>query len=81
MNHTFKSFGDPTCSDIDDIKCNTIAAARYLKHLQNKYKANFKTSIKMYNRGGSNYLRKGSTAEADNLAICVMRYIKINNTI
>lgn len=66
---------DCTMEDIDDIKCNTIAAARYIKHLSKRFKK-MSVLIKAYNRGGTNYIKKGSTKEADGLSHCVMKYIK-----
>ena len=75
MPFTFKTYMDESCTDIDDVKCNTIAAARYIKHLQKRFKK-MSVLIKAYNRGGTNYLRKGSTKEADGLSHCVMKYIK-----
>lgn len=64
-----------TMEDIDDIRCNTIAAARYIKHLQERFHK-MSYLIKAYNRGGHNLIKKGSTREADNLSACVMKYIK-----
>lgn len=66
---------DCTMEDIDDIKCNTIAAARYIKHLSKRFKK-MSVLIKAYNRGGTNLIKKGTTKEADNLSHCVMKYIK-----
>lgn len=74
MPSTFNSFKDENCTNIDDIKCNTIAAARYIKHLQKRFKK-MSILIKAYNRGGTNLIRKGSTSEADGLSRCVMRYV------
>ena len=75
MPFTFNAFCDNNCTDIDDIKCNTIAAARYIKHLQERFKK-MHILIKAYNRGGTNFKRYGSTKEADKLSACVMNYIK-----
>lgn len=74
MPFTFKTYMDESCTDIDDVKCNTIAAARYIKHLQKRFKK-ISVLIKAYNRGGTNYLKKGSTKEADGLSHCVMKYV------
>ena len=63
-----------TKDDIDDIRCNTIAAARYIKHLQKRFKE-ISILVKAYNRGGTNLLRKGTTREADGLSYCVMKYL------
>lgn len=64
-----------TMEDIDDTRCNTIAAARYIRHLQERFHK-MSYLIKAYNRGGHNLIKKGSTREADNLSACVMKYIK-----
>ena len=69
----------PTYDDIDDLECNTRAAARYIKHLQHRFK-DMKTLVKAYNRGGTNLIRKGSTREADGLSYCVMSYVKKYST-
>lgn len=75
MPYTFSKFADSSCADIDDIKCNTIAAARYIKHLSKRFKK-MSVLIKAYNRGGTNLIKKGTTKEADGLSRCVMKYIK-----
>lgn len=75
MPYTFSVYADKSCTDIDDIKCNTIAAARYIKHLSKRFKK-MSVLIKAYNRGGTNLIKKGTTKEADNLSHCVMKYIK-----
>jgi hypothetical protein len=72
--YTFSVYKDDSCTDIDDIKCNTIAAARYIKHLQKRFKE-ISILVKAYNRGGTNLLRKGSTREADGLSYCVMKHL------
>ena len=74
---TYLHYKPSHCSrdDINDIECNTIAAARYIKHLQHRFK-DMKTLVKAYNRGGTNLIRKGSTREADGLSYCVMSYVK-----
>jgi hypothetical protein len=78
MKYTYSKFKPVICSidDIDDIKCNTLAAAKYIKHLKDKYNRDFKTTIKMYNRGGINYIKYGTTKEANSLAYCVVSKIK-----
>ena len=63
-----------TMDDIDDIKCNTIAAARYIKHLRKRFN-HISLLVKAYNRGGTNLQRKGTTKEANALSRCVLRYI------
>lgn len=75
MPSTFNSFKDENCTNIDDIKCNTIAAARYIKHLQKRFKK-MSILIKAYNRGGTNLIKKGTTKEADGLSHCVMKYVR-----
>lgn len=77
MPPTYRHYKSDDCSedDIDDIRCNTIAAARYIKHLQEQFK-NFYILIKAYNRGGTNYKRFGTTPEADGLSNCVRTQIK-----
>ena len=73
----YRHYKSDECSneDIDDLKCNTIAAARYLKHLEETFK-DIKTTVKAYNRGGKNLKRYGTTKEADSLSYCVLNYIK-----
>ena len=75
MSFTFKKFSDKDCNDIDDIICNTKAAARYIKHLEERFKDMY-ILIKAYNRGGTNYQRYGTTKEADQLSNCVKYMIK-----
>lgn len=77
MPYTFSKFRDNACTDIDDIRCNTIAAARYIKHLQKRFKE-ISILVKAYNRGGTNLLRKGTTREADGLSYCVMKFLRNN---
>ena len=74
---TYLHYKPSHCSrdDINDIECNTIAAARYIKHLQHRFK-DMKTLVKAYNRGGTNLIKKGTTREADGLSYCVMSYVK-----
>ena len=74
MPRTFAKYIDSACTDIDDIRCNTIAAARYIKHLQKRFK-DISILVKAYNRGGTNLLQKGTTREADGLSYCVMKYL------
>lgn len=78
MPRTFAIYKDKNCTNIDDIRCNTIAAAHYIKHLQERFK-DLPTTIKAYNRGGTNLIRKGSTSEANNLSRCVTKYIRNQN--
>jgi hypothetical protein len=65
---------DCTLDDIDDVRCNTIAAARYIKHLRKRFD-DIVMLVKAYNRGGTNLQKKGTTKEADNLSRCVTQYI------
>lgn len=76
MPSTYRNFKPSTCSDedIEKLECNVAAAAKYISHLQDRFK-NMYVLIKAYNRGGTNYQRFGSTSEADGLSICVKRYI------
>ena len=75
MPFTYRTHKPEDCSleDIDNIRCNTITAARYIKHLQKRFKK-MSILVKAYNRGGTNLLKKGTTKEADNLSYCVMRH-------
>lgn len=75
MPLTFKNYHDNSCKNIDDIKCNTIAAARYIKHLQERFNQ-MHILIKAYNRGGTNYIKYGTTREANQLSMCVMKLVK-----
>lgn len=76
MPATYRHYKPDDCSmeDIDDIRCNAIAAARYIKHLQKRFKE-ISILVKAYNRGGTNLLRKGTTREADGLSYCVMKLL------
>ena len=76
MPHTYKTYLPEGCSieDIDDIKCNTLAAAKYIKHLKERFN-HISMLVKAYNRGGTNLQKRGSTKEADNLSRCVLQYI------
>lgn len=76
MPSTYKHYLPESCTmeDIDDVKCNTIAAARYIKHLRERFK-HIALLVKAYNRGGTNLQRKGSTSEANALSRCVLQYI------
>lgn len=80
MPSTYKHYKPDTCSveDIDDIKCNTIAAARYIKHLRERFK-HIVLLVKAYNRGGTNFQKHGTTKEADTLSRCVMKYMSNDN--
>lgn len=78
-DYTFKKFRDQECTDINDIKCSTIAAARYLKHLSNYPHSGISMIIQMYNQGGHNRIKNGSTKESRGLSHCVLKYLKQNN--
>lgn len=73
---TYMAYKPAECtkSDIDDIRCNTLAAVNYIKHLEHRFKK-MSQLIKAYNMGGTNLLRNGSTREADGLSNCVMQYV------
>lgn len=77
MKSTYRVYKPEECSneDIDDMRCNTIAAARYIKHLQERF-SQIAIVVKAYNRGGTNLQRRGSTKEADALSRCVTKYIR-----
>lgn len=51
---TMRSFG---CNDADDIICQTLAAARYIKHLEKRFTGD--DVIIAWNMGGTNYRRAG----------------------
>ena len=76
MPSTYRNFKLSSCSDedIEKLECNVAAAAKYIFHLQERFK-NMYILIKAYNRGGTNYQRFGTTPEADGLSDCVKRYI------
>lgn len=76
MPSTYRNFKPSSCSDedIEKLECNVAAAAKYISHLQDRFK-NMYILIKAYNRGGTNYQRFGSTHEADGLSNCVKHYI------
>ncbi len=76
----YKFYMPDECSidDIDDIKCNTIAAARYIKHLRERFN-HIALLVKAYNRGGTNLQKHGTTKEANALSRCVLQYISNDN--
>jgi len=69
---------DCSAEDIDDVRCNTIAAARYIKHLRGRFK-HIVLLVRAYNRGGTNFQRSNGTGEADALSKCVLQYISNDN--
>lgn len=80
MPSTYRTYMPNGCTmeDIDDIKCNTIAAARYIKHLRERFN-HIVLLVKAYNRGGTNFQKHGTTREADALSRCVMKYMSNDN--
>lgn len=80
MPAIYRHWKPEECSidDIDDIKCNTIAAARYIKHLRERFN-HIALLVKAYNRGGTNLQKHGTTKEANALSKCVLQYISNNN--
>lgn len=80
MPSTYRAYMPDGCTmdDIDNIKCNTIAAARYIKHLRKRF-SHIALLVKAYNRGGTNLQRKGTTKEANALSRCVLQYISNDN--
>ena len=61
---TAKNYG---CDDAHDLECATMAAARYLKHLERSFNS-FERVIMAYNLGGHNLIKYGPTSEAKGLA-------------
>ncbi len=76
----YKYYKSEDCSieDIDDIRCNTVAAARYIKHLRERFN-HITLLVKAYNRGGTNFQKHGTTKEANALSACVAKYIDNDN--
>ena len=76
MPTIYKFYKPDNCSieDIDDIRCNTVAAARYIKHLRERFN-HITLLVKAYNRGGTNFQKHGTTKEANALSACVAKYI------
>ena len=76
MPSTYRPYKPDDCSaeDIDDIRCNTTAAARYIKHLRERFK-HIALLVKAYNRGGTNFQKYGTTKEANALSRCVLQYV------
>lgn len=62
-NATAKHYG---CNDANDLECATMAASRYLKHLERSFDS-FDRVIMAYNLGGHNLIKKGPTGEAKGL--------------
>lgn len=80
MPPIYRHYKSDDCSieDIDDIRCNTIAAARYINHLRERFKY-ITLLVKAYNRGGTNLQKHGTTKEANALSACVAKYISDND--
>lgn len=80
MPAIYRHWKTEECSieDIDDIKCNTLAAARYIKHLRERFN-HISLLVKAYNRGGTNFQKHGTTKEANALSRCVLQYISNDN--
>ena len=76
---TYKVYMPDDCrkDDMDNIRCNTLAAARYIKHLQQRFHT-MSEVIHAYNMGGHNYERFGKpTKEAKGLSWCVQHRVKL----
>lgn len=75
---TYNKYRPEGCriDDISDLRCNVIAAARYIKHLQKRFYT-LNEVIYAYNMGGHNFERRGSpSSEAKGLVWCVNNRIK-----
>lgn len=72
MPSTARRFG---CTDPHDLRCATIAAAHYIKHLEGTFKS-FDLVIMAYNMGGHNLVKHGPTSEAKGLLWSVKRGLK-----
>lgn len=59
MPATARKYG---CDDPEDLECETWAAAKYLKHLEEK--CGEENVIYCWHDGGSNFLRKGEATQA-----------------
>ena len=80
MPPTYRKYKPEGCTneDIDDIRCNIVAAARYIRHLQERFHT-MSEVIFAYNMGGHNYEKRGSPSkEAKGLNWCVQHRIKNN---
>lgn len=60
------------CKDRHDLESATRAAAKYLKHLGERFER-FDDIIRAYNQGGHNFARYGATNESNGLAATVSR--------
>lgn len=76
MPRTARRFG---CNDPHDLRCATMAAARYIRHLSGHFKT-FEDILKAYNMGGHNYRAKGASAEAIGLVWKVKELMKCRYT-
>lgn len=68
MPTTARHYG---CNNPHDLKCSTVAAARYIRHLSASFKT-FEDVIRAYNMGGHNYRMHGATAQANGLVHFVL---------
>lgn len=78
MPPTYRKYrpADCTVDDIDGVRCNSIAAARYIKHLQQRFSP-MREVIYAYNMGGHNYEKRGTpTSDAKGLNWCVQNKMK-----
>lgn len=75
MPRTGKHFG---CDNLGDVECSTVAAIRYIKHLQETF-STFRDVIIAWNMGGHNYRKQGASREAIGLYTRVME-IKKNDS-
>lgn len=71
MRPTMRTYG---CTDAEDLVCQTEAAAKYLKHLEDLCKGDIRCVIESWNMGWHNRKQRGSTAEARGL---YWKYIKV----
>ena len=79
MGPAYRKYKPDDCSkdDINDVRCNTVAAARYIKHLQQRFHT-MSEVIYAYNMGGHNYERRGEpTQDAKGLSWCVQHRVKL----
>lgn len=61
---TMRTYG---CNDATNVECQTRAAAKYIRHLEQMCGGDRECVIKSYNMGGHNYRRHGATKEANGL--------------
>lgn len=73
MGRTMRHYG---CDDATDVRCQTKAAAGYLKHLEKMCNHKRECVIKSYNMGGHNYRKYGATNEANGLWMAYKKFVK-----